>query len=66
LTLLAVLASAGLPPLGGFVSEWLLLQSFLFAPALPSPLLGMLIPVAAALVAWWRRWPATPWSSSSA
>jgi hydrogenase-4 component B len=46
-----VLASAGLPPLGGFVSEWLLLQSFLFAPALPSPLLGMLIPVAAALVA---------------
>ena len=51
LTLLAVLASAGLPPLGGFVSEWLLLQSFLFAPALPSPLLGMLIPVAAALVA---------------
>ncbi|HRD94905.1 MAG TPA: hydrogenase 4 subunit B [Rubrivivax sp.] len=51
LTLLAVLASAGLPPLGGFVSEWLLLQSFLFAPALPLPLLGMLIPVAAALVA---------------
>jgi formate hydrogenlyase subunit 3/multisubunit Na+/H+ antiporter MnhD subunit len=31
LTLLGVLASAGLPPLGGFVSEWLLLQSFLFS-----------------------------------
>ncbi len=46
-----MLASAGLPPLGGFVSEWLLLQSFLFAPGLPVPLLGMLIPVAAALVA---------------
>ena len=51
LTLLAVLASAGLPPLGGFVSEWLLLQSFLFAPGLPVPLLTMLIPVVAALIA---------------
>jgi formate hydrogenlyase subunit 3/multisubunit Na+/H+ antiporter MnhD subunit len=51
LTLLAVLASAGLPPLGGFVSEWLLLQSFLFAPDLPVPLLTMLIPVVAALIA---------------
>ncbi|MEP6971466.1 MAG: hydrogenase 4 subunit B, partial [Betaproteobacteria bacterium] len=51
LTLLGVLASAGLPPLGGFVSEWLLLQSFLFAPSLPLPLLTMLIPVVAALIA---------------
>ncbi len=51
LTLLGVLASAGLPPLGGFVSEWLLLQSFLFAPQLPVPLLTMLIPVVAALIA---------------
>jgi hydrogenase-4 component B len=51
LTLLGVLASAGLPPLGGFVSEWLLLQSFLFAPGLPQPLLTMLIPVVAALIA---------------
>jgi hydrogenase-4 component B len=51
LTLLGVLASAGLPPLGGFVSEWLLLQSFLFAPGLPVPLLTMLIPVVAALIA---------------
>lgn len=49
--LLGVLASAGLPPLGGFVSEWLLLQSFLFAPGLPVPLLTMLIPVVAALIA---------------
>jgi hypothetical protein len=37
--------------LGGFVSEWLLLQSFLFAPGLPVPLLTMLIPVVAALIA---------------
>ncbi len=51
LTLLGVLASAGLPPLGGFVSEWLLLQSFLFAPGLPMPLLTMLIPVVAAVIA---------------
>jgi NADH:ubiquinone oxidoreductase subunit 5 (subunit L)/multisubunit Na+/H+ antiporter MnhA subunit len=51
LMLLGVLASAGLPPLGGFVSEWLLLQSFLFTPGLPIPLLTMLIPVVAALIA---------------
>jgi len=51
LMLLGVLASAGLPPLGGFVSEWLLLQSFLFTPGLPMPLLTMLIPVVAALIA---------------
>ncbi|ODV05925.1 MAG: hydrogenase 4 subunit B [Rubrivivax sp. SCN 70-15] len=51
LSLLGVLASAGLPPLGGFVSEWLLLQSFLFTTGLPVPLLTMLIPVVAALIA---------------
>jgi hydrogenase-4 component B len=51
ITLLGVLTSAGLPPLGGFVSEWLLLQSFLFTPGLPDALLNMMIPAAAALVA---------------
>ena len=51
ITLIGVLASAGLPPLAGFVSEWLLLQSFLFSPGLPSPFLDMLIPVVAALIA---------------
>jgi formate hydrogenlyase subunit 3/multisubunit Na+/H+ antiporter MnhD subunit len=50
-TLVGVLTSAGLPPFGGFVSEWLLLQSFLFTPGLPDPLLNMLIPVVAALIA---------------
>lgn len=50
-TLIGVLASAGLPPLGGFVSEWLLLQSFLFTPGLPDSFLNMLIPVVAALIA---------------
>ena len=51
LTLVGALASAGLPPLSGFVSEWLLLQSFLFTPGLPSSFLNMLIPVVAALIA---------------
>ncbi len=51
LMLLGVLAAAGLPPLGGFVSEWLLLQSFLFTPSLPVPLLTMLLPVVTALIA---------------
>src|SRR5215469_2766391 len=32
LSLVGALALAGLPPLNGFVSEWLLLQAFLFAP----------------------------------
>jgi hydrogenase-4 component B len=50
-TLVGALASAGLPPLGGFVSEWLLLQSFLFSPGLPNSFLNMLIPVVAALIA---------------
>ncbi|MBI5716457.1 MAG: hydrogenase 4 subunit B [Burkholderiales bacterium] len=50
-TLVGVLASAGLPPTSGFVSEWLLLQSFLFTPGLPNPFLNMLIPVVAALIA---------------
>ena len=49
--LLGVLASAGLPPLGGFVSEWLLLQSFLFTPGLPNAFLNMLVPVVAAVIA---------------
>ncbi len=51
LALLGVIASAGLPPLNGFVSEWLLLQAFLFTPNLPHAYINMLIPVAAAAVA---------------
>jgi NADH:ubiquinone oxidoreductase subunit 5 (subunit L)/multisubunit Na+/H+ antiporter MnhA subunit len=49
--LLGVLSSAGLPPLGGFVSEWLLLQSFLFTPQLPNGFLNMLVPAVAAVIA---------------
>jgi NADH:ubiquinone oxidoreductase subunit 5 (subunit L)/multisubunit Na+/H+ antiporter MnhA subunit len=50
-TLVGVIASAGLPPSNGFVSEWLLLQSFLFTSALPNPYLKMLVPIFAAGVA---------------
>lgn len=49
--LIGALAAAGLPPLGGFVSEWLLLQSFLFTPGLPNSFLNMLIPIVAAVIA---------------
>jgi formate hydrogenlyase subunit 3/multisubunit Na+/H+ antiporter MnhD subunit len=50
-TLVGTLASAGLPPFGGFVSEWLLLQTFLFTPNLPNSFLNMLVPAVAALIA---------------
>lgn len=49
--LVGALAAAGLPPFGGFVSEWLLLQSFLFTPGLPNSFLNMLIPIVAAVIA---------------
>jgi formate hydrogenlyase subunit 3/multisubunit Na+/H+ antiporter MnhD subunit len=51
LGLVGTLAIAGLPPLNGFVSEWLLLQSFLFTPSIPQPFANMLIPVGAAVLA---------------
>ena len=48
LALVGTLAIAGLPPLNGFVSEWLLLQAFLFTPTLPQSFVNMLVPLAAA------------------
>ena len=51
LTLVGVLAIAGLPPLNGFVSEWLLLQAFLFVDTVPRAFVNMLLPVGAAIVA---------------
>lgn len=50
-SLVGVIASAGLPPSNGFVSEWLLLQGFLFTGGLPNPYLKMLVPIFAAGVA---------------
>jgi formate hydrogenlyase subunit 3/multisubunit Na+/H+ antiporter MnhD subunit len=46
--LVGVIAAAGLPPSNGFVSEWLLLQGFLFTGGLPNPYLRMLVPIFAA------------------
>lgn len=51
LALIGTLAIAGLPPLNGFVSEWLLLQAFLFTPRIPHAFLNMLIPLGAAALA---------------
>ncbi|HLW73848.1 MAG TPA: hydrogenase 4 subunit B [Gammaproteobacteria bacterium] len=51
LALIGTLAIAGLPPLNGFVSEWLLLQAFLFTPQLPHQFINMLLPIAAAALA---------------
>jgi formate hydrogenlyase subunit 3/multisubunit Na+/H+ antiporter MnhD subunit len=47
-SLVGVIAAAALPPSNGFVSEWLLLQSFLFTGDLPNPYLRMLVPIFAA------------------
>jgi formate hydrogenlyase subunit 3/multisubunit Na+/H+ antiporter MnhD subunit len=51
LTLVGVLAIAGLPPLNGFVSEWLLLQAFLSSHTVPHAFLDMLLPLGAAVIA---------------
>ena len=51
LALIGTLSIAGLPPLNGFVSEWLLLQSFLYTPQLPHAFINMLIPLGAAALA---------------
>ena len=48
LALIGTLSIAGLPPFNGFVSEWLLLQSFLFTPQIPHTFINMLIPLGAA------------------
>jgi hydrogenase-4 component B len=50
LALIGSLAIAGLPPLNGFVSEWLLLQAFLQAPHIPHAMLNMIVPIGAAVV----------------
>ncbi len=49
--LIGTLAIAGLPPLNGFVSEWLLLQAFLVTPRIPHTFVNMLVPLGAAALA---------------
>ncbi len=51
LFLVGCISISALPPFNGFVSEWLTYQAFLLSPALPSPLLKLLIPLGAALLA---------------
>jgi hydrogenase-4 component B len=49
--LIGCLAISGLPPLNGFVSEWLTFQTALQTPALSSGVLRAVIPLSAALLA---------------
>ncbi len=51
LFLVGCVSISGLPPFNGFVSEWLTFQAFLLSPALPHPLLRLLVPLGAALLA---------------
>ena len=49
--LIGSLAISALPPLNGFVSEWLTFQASLQAPALESSVLRSLVPIVAAVLA---------------
>jgi formate hydrogenlyase subunit 3/multisubunit Na+/H+ antiporter MnhD subunit len=49
--LIGALAISALPPLNGFVSEWLTFQASLQAPALQSSVLRSLVPIVAAVLA---------------
>ncbi len=49
--LVAALAAAGLPPLNGFLSEWLTFQAILASPDLPQPLLRLGVPFVGTLLA---------------
>jgi len=51
LFLIGCMSISALPPFNGFVSEWLTYQAFLLSPALKSPILKLLIPLGAALLA---------------
>jgi formate hydrogenlyase subunit 3/multisubunit Na+/H+ antiporter MnhD subunit len=51
LALVGTLSIAGLPPLNGFVSEWMLFQAFLLSTGLPNSYLNMFVPVATAAFA---------------
>jgi formate hydrogenlyase subunit 3/multisubunit Na+/H+ antiporter MnhD subunit len=51
LALIGTLSIAGLPPLNGFVSEWMLLQAFLLTPTIQQTFVNMLLPLGAAALA---------------
>lgn len=49
--LVGAMAISALPPLNGFVSEWLLFQAVLAGPAFPEPILRFLAPAVGAMLA---------------
>ncbi len=49
--LIGALSISALPPLNGFVSEWLLFQAVLAGPGFPEPVLRFLTPVLGAMLA---------------
>lgn len=49
--LVGCISISALPPFNGFVSEWLTFQAFLLSPSLPIPLVKLLMPLGAALLA---------------
>lgn len=51
LFLVGCVSISALPPFNGFVSEWLIFQAFLQTPSLANPILNLLIPMGAALLA---------------
>ena len=51
LVLVGATAISALPPLNGFVSEWLLFQAVLLSPELPQSALQLLVPAAGGLLA---------------
>jgi len=51
LFLIGCVSISALPPFNGFVSEWLTFQAFLLSPSLPAPILKLLMPIGAAILA---------------
>ncbi|MDD5457400.1 MAG: hydrogenase 4 subunit B, partial [Candidatus Margulisbacteria bacterium] len=51
LFLIGCISISALPPFNGFVSEWLTFQAFLLSPILPTPLVKLIMPVGAAILA---------------
>ncbi|MCG6551309.1 MAG: hydrogenase 4 subunit B [Candidatus Magnetominusculus sp. LBB02] len=51
LFLVGCISISALPPFNGFVSEWMTFQAFLLSPSLPNPLMKLVIPLGAALLA---------------
>ena len=51
LFLVGCISISALPPFNGFVSEWLTFQAFLLSPSIPNPLMKLLMPLGAALLA---------------